>query len=285
MESARRNQLQPLLLNPEQATKVLEIFLRDEIHRTGLTKAVIGLSGGVDSALSTYLTSRAIGAENVHVVLMPYKTSNPASLEDAMAVVSDLKLSHEVFEITPMVDAFIAQRESNGVAMTNLQKGNVMARMRMITLYDRSQTLPGLVIGTSNKTEGLLGYTTIFGDNASAINPLGDLYKSQVWQLSEYVGVPKQIVSKAPSADLWAGQTDEAELGFSFRDVDHLLFYMVDVRESDADLAHRGFDAEFVAKVRRKMRSVQYKRRPPLIAKISNRTINVDFRYPRDWGT
>jgi NAD+ synthase len=285
MESARRNQLQPLLLNPEQATKVLEIFLREEIRRTGLQKAVIGLSGGVDSALSTYLTARAIGAENVHVVLMPYKTSNPASLEDAMAVVNDLKLSHEVFEITSMVDAFIAQRESSGLAMTNLQKGNVMARMRMIALYDRSQSLPGLVIGTSNKTEGLLGYTTIFGDNASAINPLGDLYKSQVWQLAEYLKVPHQIVSKAPSADLWVGQTDEAELGFTFRDVDHLLFYMVDVRESDADLAQRGFDPEFVAKVRRKIRSVQYKRRPPLIAKISNRTINVDFRYPRDWGT
>jgi NAD+ synthase len=285
MESPRRNQLQPLLLNPEQATKVLEIFLREEIRRTGLTHAVIGLSGGVDSALSTYLTARAIGAENVHVVLMPYRTSNPASLQDAMAVVNDLKLSHEVFEITPFVDAFLSGTESSAGEMTNLRKGNVMARARMITLYDRSQALSGLVIGTSNKTEGLLGYTTIFGDNASAINPLGDLYKTQVWQLSEYLGVPGQIVSKAPSADLWQGQTDESELGFTFRDVDHLLFYMVDVRESDADLVRRGFDPDFVEKVRKKIRSVQYKRRPPLIAKISNRTINIDFRYPRDWGT
>lgn len=285
MESARRNQIHPLLLAPDQATKVLEIFLREEIRRTGLSKAVIGLSGGVDSALSTYLTTRAIGAENVHVVLMPYRTSNPASLQDAMTVVNDLKLSHEVFEITPMVDAFIAQTENSGPPMTNLQKGNVMARMRMITLYDRSQTLPGLVIGTSNKTESLLGYTTIFGDNASAINPLGDLYKTQLWQLSAHVGVPEQIVSKAPSADLWQGQTDEAELGFTFRDVDLLLFYMVDVRERDEDLVKRGFDPVFIEKVRKKMRSVQYKRRPPLIAKISNRTINVDFRYPRDWGS
>jgi NAD+ synthase len=285
MESARRNQVHPLLLNPERATKVLEIFLREEIRRTGLSKAVIGLSGGVDSALSTYLTARAIGPENVHVVLMPYRTSNPASRNDAMAVVNDLTLSHEVFEITPMVDAFIGETEKRGKTMSNLQKGNVMARMRMIALYDRSQTLPGLVIGTSNKTEGLLGYTTIFGDNASAINPLGDLYKTQVWQLAEYVGVPEQIVTKAPSADLWQGQTDEAELGFTFTDVDHLLFYMVDVRERDEDLVKRGFAPAFIEKVRKKMRSVQYKRRPPVIAKISNRTINVDYRYPRDWGT
>jgi NAD+ synthase len=285
METARRNQLQPLLLNPQFAVKVLEIFLRDELRRTGLTKAVIGLSGGVDSALSTYLTARAIGAENVHVVLMPYRTSNPASLEDAMAVVNDLKLSHEVFEITPIVDAFFAETEKGGSQMSNVRRGNVMARARMVTLYDRSMALPALVIGTSNKTEGLLGYTTIFGDNASAINPLGDLYKTQVWQLAEYVGVPQQIVGKAPSADLWQGQTDEAELGFTFRDVDHLLFYMVDVRECDEDLVKRGFNLEFITRVRNKMRSVQYKRRPPLIAKISNRTINVDFRYPRDWGT
>lgn len=269
------------MLNTEQAITVLTIFLKREIERTGLSKAVIGLSGGVDSALSTYLTVRAIGPENVHVVLMPYKTSNPSSLEDAMAVVRDLKISHEVVEITPMVDAFAAQSPG----MDRLRMGNVMARTRMIMLYDRSQVHKGLVIGTSNKTESLLGYTTLFGDNASAINPLGDLYKTQVWQLSKAIGVPQQIVEKAPSADLWHGQTDETEMGLTYAMVDHLLFHMIDVRERDEELVKRGFEQSFIDEIRKRVKRSQFKRRPPIIGKISQRTINVDFRYPRDWNT
>lgn len=280
MEAPRINQTSPLLLNPEQAVNVLTIFLEREIHRTGLAKAVIGLSGGVDSALSTYLTAKAIGVENLHVVLMPYKTSSPQSIEHAMLIVNDLKLSHEVIEITSMVEPLFAVSPD----IDRLRRGNIMARMRMITLYDRSQQLGGLVIGTSNKTESLLGYTTLYGDNASAINPLGDLYKTQVWQLSEYLGIPKEIVAKPPSADLWEGQTDEAEMGLTYREVDELLFHMVDVRENDDQLTRRGFDSAFVAKVRGKIARTQFKRRPPVIAKLSNRTINVDFRYPRDWG-
>ena len=281
MESPRVNQKSPLLLNPEQAIKVLTIFIERELHRTALRKAVIGLSGGVDSALSTYLTARAIGAENIHVVMMPYKTSSADSLAHARLIVDDLKLSHEVVEITPMADALF----SASPEIDKLRRGNIMARMRMITLYDRSQLLNGLVIGTSNKTESLLGYTTLFGDNASAINPLGDLYKTQVWQLSEYIGMPKEIVAKPPSADLWEGQTDEAEMGLTYREVDELLFHMIDVRESDEQLVNHGFDLEFIRKIRQKIVRTQFKRRPPVIAKISNRTINVDFRYPRDWGS
>jgi NAD+ synthase len=275
----------PLLLNAEQAVHVLSIFLRDELQRTGLKKAVLGLSGGVDSALSTYLTARAIGAENVHVLLMPYKTSTPESLSDAMAVVNDLGISHEVFEITKPADAFFSATEDHTGEMDRLRRGNVMARMRMIALYDRSQQRGALVIGTSNKTESLLGYTTLFGDNASAINPLGDLYKTQVWQLSEYIGVPDAIVNKPPSADLWPGQTDEAELGMTYREVDELLFYMIDLRERNEELVRRGFSQDYIAKIRSKIRRAQFKRRPPIIAKVSSRTINVDFRYPRDWGT
>ncbi|HET6510562.1 MAG TPA: NAD+ synthase, partial [Candidatus Kapabacteria bacterium] len=274
MESPRVNQKSPLLLNPEQAIKVLSIFIERELHRTGLKKAVIGLSGGVDSALSTYLTARAIGAENLHVVMMPYKTSSADSLAHARLIVDDLKLSHEVVEITPMADALF----SASPEIDKLRRGNIMARMRMITLYDRSQLLNGLVIGTSNKTESLLGYTTLFGDNASAINPLGDLYKTQVWQLSEYIGMPKEIVAKPPSADLWEGQTDEAEMGLTYREVDELLFHMIDVRESDEQLVNHGFDLEFIRKIRQKIVRTQFKRRPPVIAKLSNRTINVDFR-------
>jgi NAD+ synthase len=285
VESTHLIRKSPLLINEEHVAHVLEIFLREELRRTGLTQAVIGLSGGVDSALSTYLTARALGAQNVHVVLMPYKASSPESLADAMVIVKDLKLSHEVFEITGPADAFIEATERTGKKMDKLRRGNMFARMRMITLYDRSQSLGALVIGTSNKTESLLGYTTLYGDNASAINPLGDLYKTQVWQLSKYVSVPKQIVTKSPSADLWPGQTDETEMGISYHEVDELLFYMIDERLGDEALADRGFDPKFIARIRTMIQRSQFKRQPPIIAKISSRTINADFRYPRDWGT
>ena len=281
MEAPQFSSSDPLLLNAEHALNVLDRFIQDEVHRVGFERVVIGLSGGVDSALSTYLAVRALGREKVHVVLMPYKTSAMSSADDALEVVRDLDLSYELFEITPMADAFF----ESSPEMSRLRKGNIMARLRMITLYDRSQRDHALVLGTSNKTESLLGYTTLFGDNASAINPLGDLYKTQVWQLSKEVGVPSAILNKAPSADLWAGQTDEAEMGLEYRDVDKLLHYMVDLREPDVALLARGFASEFIAKVRKMIVRAQFKRRPPVIAKIGSRTINVDFRYPRDWGS
>ncbi len=273
---------------------VLTIFIREEVRRTGLSKAIIGLSGGVDSALSTYLAVRALGKENVHVLMMPYRTSSPESLSDAQAVVSNLGISSEIFDISPAADALFESAESTSEnsplpirhsPLSNVRKGNIMARLRMIALYDRSQAMNALVIGTSNKTESLLGYTTMYGDNASAINPLGDLYKTQVWQLAKYLGVPEQIVSKPPSADLWPGQTDESELGVTYHEVDELLFYMIDLRERDDALVKRGFPIEQIQRIRNTVQRTQYKRRLPLIAKISSRTINTDFRYPRDWGT
>jgi NAD+ synthase len=268
-------------LNERQTLKVLSIFIHEELVRAGLRRAVLGLSGGVDSALSTYLAVSALGAENVHVILMPYETSSPSSIEDGMAVVNSLHISHEIFEITSMANAFFSANPD----IDKVRKGNVMARLRMIALYDRSMREKALVIGTSNKTESLLGYTTIYGDNASAINPIGDLYKTQVWQLARAIGVPGEIVSKPPSADLWAGQTDELEMGLTYHEVDELLYFMVDVRENDDELVRRGFAPTLIAKVRSMIVRSQYKRRPPIIAKISGRTINVDFRYPRDWGT
>ena len=285
MEAPHLHQKSPLLLHCERVTKVLTIFLREELHRTGLRKAVIGLSGGVDSALSTYLAVRALGQENVHVMLMPYRSSTPESISDAMRVVEDLKVSHEVFAITPIADAFFEETERMQNEMDRTRRGNVFARIRMVSLYDRSQALGGLVIGTSNKTESLLGYTTLYGDNASAINPIGDLYKTQVWQLSKYLGVPEPIIEKPPTADLWPGQTDEQELGVTYAKVDELLFYMIDMREGDSQLIKRGFDGEFINRIREKVRRSQFKRGPAIIAKISDRTINVDFRYPRDWGS
>ncbi len=271
---------EPLRLNEQHAIQVLTRFLHDEVTRTGFSKAVLGLSGGVDSALSTYLTVKTLGKENVHVILMPYKTSAMASAGDALEVVRDLGISYELAEITAMADAFFDVHAE----MDHVRKGNVMARLRMITLYDRSQRDRSLVIGTSNKTESLLGYTTLFGDNASAINPLGDLYKTQVWQLAEAVGVPRAIIDKAPSADLWEGQTDETEMGLHYREVDKLLYRMVDLRENDEQLFKHGFGLDLIEKVRKMIMRSQFKRRPPLIAKIGSRTINVDFRYPRDWG-
>ncbi len=271
----------PLLLNVSQTLKVLEVFLRDEMHRVGFENVVIGLSGGIDSALSTYLAVRALGKEHVHCVMMPYKTSSPESLSDAKVVINDLGVSSEVMEITPMADAYFAMNPE----LDKLQKGNIFARLRMIVLYDQSHSRKALVIGTSNKTESLLGYTTLFGDNASALNPIGDLYKTQVRQLSKEIGVPQSILDKAPSADLWSGQSDEEEMGLKYDEVDQLLYYLVDCRESDEELSVRGFAKEFLTKVKGMIRRSQFKRMPPLIAKISPRTVNIDFRYPRDWGS
>ena len=169
--------------------------------------------------------------------------------------------------------------------MDRIRIGNVMARIRMTVLYDLSARENGLVIGTGNKTESLLGYTTHYGDNACAINPMGDLYKTQVWQLAESLGVPKKIIEKKPTADLWVGQTDEGELGFSYRHVDKLLYQMIDERRSDEELKEYGFEENLIKKVRNLVQRSQYKRRPPTVAKVSYRTVNIDFRYPRDWGT
>jgi NAD+ synthase len=269
-----------LSLNTGQVRSLLVGFLRDEIRNTGNEKAVIGLSGGVDSALSAFLSAEALGSENVLAVLMPYKTSNPQSRIDAERVVRALGIRSQIVDISPMVDAFAATVGDGD----RMRLGNVMARQRMIVLYNLSAKEKALVVGTGNKTETLLGYTTLFGDNACAINPLGDLYKTQVWDLARAVGVPGEIVEKQPSADLWEGQTDEGELGFSYREVDRLLYYMVDERRTPAELESLGFGKALIATVSTIIRKSQFKRRLPLIAKVSHRTVNLDFRYVRDWG-
>ncbi len=255
-------------------------FLRDETHKCGFQRAIFGLSGGVDSSLVAYLLAKALGPENVWALAMPYQTSHPSSLKDAQTVAEKLKIHLNVIEITPMVDSYFKLFPD----ISNIRRGNKSARERMTILYDHSHDLKALVIGTSNKTELLLGYGTQYGDMVSALNPLGDLYKTQVWQLAEFMGVPQEIVGKAPSGDLWAGQTDEGEMGFSYKDVDKLFYYMVDERYSLEELEEAGFDKDFVKKIFVKMRDSQYKRRLPLIAKISQRTIDRDFRYARDWG-
>jgi NAD+ synthase len=211
---------------------------------------------------------------------MPYKTSSRDSLDDAATVVAALGIPSLTIDISAQIDAYF---ESDPGA-DRRRRGNKMARERMTILYDHSARWQALVLGTSNKTELLLGYGTLHGDMASAVNPLGDLYKTQVWALAEAVGVPDVIVRKNPSADLFHGQTDEDDLGFSYREVDRLLYLMVDERYSDAELVAAGFDAAFVKRVTELVRGSQYKRRLPVIAKVSQRTIDRDFRYARDWG-
>jgi NAD+ synthase len=280
METNENNIENPLALNMKTVRSMLVQFIKDELNNAGFTKAVIGLSGGIDSAVSTYLTVEALGAKNVLAVLMPYRTSSPESKSDAETIVKDLGIRSTVVDISSMVEPlFESQKISD-----NLRKGNIMARQRMIVLYDFSQKEQALVIGTSNKTESLLGYGTLYGDMACAINPLGDLYKTHVWDLAEELGISKKIIQKKPTADLWQGQTDEGELGFGYREADRLLYFMVDERRTDEELEGMSFAKSFIANIRRKIQINQFKRRPPVIAKISHRTVNVDFRYVRDWG-
>jgi NAD+ synthase len=269
-----------LSLNTSVVRTLLEKFLLDETRNAGFARGVVGLSGGVDSAVTAFLAVGALGRENVRAVLMPYRTSSRESLSDAQLVLDALAIPSETVDITPMVDPCLGAMRVDD----RLRAGNVMARQRMIILYDVSAREKGLVLGTSNKTEFLLGYGTLFGDMASAINPLGDLYKTQVWQLAAALGVPDRIVGKKPTADLWSGQTDEGELGFSYAEVDRLLYAMIDERRSDEELGAMGFDARFVRTVQTMVQKSQFKRRPPVVAKISHRTVNVDFRYARDWG-
>ncbi|HTK82742.1 MAG TPA: NAD+ synthase [Bacteroidota bacterium] len=277
METTLASQLK---LNTDIVRNLLVEFIRDETTNAGFSKAVLGLSGGVDSALAAFLAAEALGKENVLAVMMPYSSSSKDSLEDAKLVSGQLGIRTETVEISSMVDAYLSR---NG-DINNVRRGNIMARSRMIVLYDLSARECGLVVGTSNKTEIMLGYGTQFGDTACAINPLGDLYKTQIWQLAAAIGVPQKIVEKKPTADLWSGQTDEDELGFSYKLVDQLLFYMIDERRTDHELMERGFEQHFIEKIRRLVRRNQFKRRPPVIAKVSHRTVNIDFRYPRDWG-
>jgi NAD+ synthase len=266
-----------LAIDTDVARRVIGEFIRGQLRQAGFERAVLGLSGGIDSALVAFLTAEAIGAEQLMCVLMPYRTSSPASRADAEEVVRRLGSASELVDISPMVDAYFGP-ESDASA---LRRGNFMARMRMSVLYDRSVTWGGLVVGTGNKTESLIGYTTVFGDAASAFNPIGDLYKSQVRQLAAAIGVPDAIIRKAPSADLWPGQTDETEAGFSYPELDRLLFWRIDKRRSIDEVVALGFPRAMVERVDRMVAGAEFKRQVPPIAKLGPRTAGVDYLYPR----
>ncbi len=272
---------QSLVIDTNLVRTILTGFIRSEITRSGFQRAVIGLSGGLDSTLVCYLAVDALGPENVRALQMPYKATSQESIDHAKLVIDLLRIESLSVPITDMVDPLFERfPDANQV-----RRGNAMARARMIVLYDQSESYRGLVIGTGNKTEILLGYTTLFGDSACAINPLGDLYKTQVRQLARAMGVPDAILNKPPTADLWLGQTDEGELGFTYDEVDRLLDLLVDQRYSPEECISAGFTESFVCNVVERVRRNHFKRVLPLIAKLSNRTIGYDFLYLRDWGT
>ncbi|MCY3757819.1 MAG: NAD+ synthase [Acidobacteria bacterium] len=267
-------------LNCPLVDEVLQGFVRDELSKAGFHRVVVGLSGGIDSAVSCFLAARALGPENVLAVMMPYRTSSPESLSDARAVVETLGVKSETVEITSIVDGYFeAQSQAS-----SLRRGNAMARARMIVLFDKSMEFDALVLGTSNKTELLLGYGTLFGDMASSINPIGDLYKADIFRLARYLQVPQSILDKKPTADLWAGQSDEDELGFTYGEVDELLHELIDRRASRRELLEKGFKNDFIQRVVNRIRGSQFKRRGPVVCKLSPRSVSHDFHYLRDWG-
>ncbi len=268
-----------LHLNYGLVESILIAFIRNEIRKFGFSSVVLGLSGGIDSAVVCELAVRALGPEHVLVLMMPYRTSSGESLDHAQLMVDRLGIEAEVMPVTGVVEAFFTDRED----ASRLRRGNVMARARMLCLYDVSARDGRLVLGTSNKTELMLGYGTMFGDMASAVNPIGDLYKSQLRGLAWHLGIPAPLIEKSPSADLWEGQSDEEDLGFSYESVDRLLYMMLEERmDRDAILAE-GIDPAFYQRVRGMVVKSQYKRMMPVIAKLSSRTPGIDFRYARDW--
>ena len=253
-----------LTINTDLARQSLTGFIKSELTRAGFKRAVVGLSGGIDSALSCTLAAVALGPENVLAVRMPYRSSSQASLDDAQKVIDATGVQSLTIEITKMVDSLIETFPD----MDKIRRGNIMARCRMIVLYDQSAVFKGLVMGTGNKTEILLGYTTLFGDSACALNPIGDLYKTQVRQLAGALGIPAAVIDKAPSADLWTGQTDEDELGYTYAEVDRLLHLLVDQNYSADECAAAGFSADFVAAVVERMQRNQFKSALPPIARL-----------------
>ncbi len=255
----------------------LVAFLKDEVEKTGLKHVVLGLSGGLDSAVVAVLAHKAFG-DRLLCVKMPSQFSSQSSLDDADELCEKFAIKHETRDISELLQAYDIE------GLSALRIGNLSSRFRMVTLYDISAREGALVLGTSNKSELMLGYGTLFGDLASALNPIGDLYKTEVFELARYIGVPESIVNKAPSADLWEGQNDENELGYTYAQLDRVLYRYIEERATENELLNEGFEKELVEMVIKRIYQNQFKRRMPLIAKLTSRSINHDFNYPRDVG-
>ncbi len=251
-------------INEEKITNYLVGFIRDNLNKTGFSKLVLGVSGGIDSAVSAFLAEKAIGASNVTGVILPYKTSNYENISDAGIIIDKLGFAKRVVDISPMVDAYFEAHPTDD----NNRRGNKMARERMSVLYDISAELGALVIGTSNKSEIMMGYGTLFGDLACAMNPLGNLYKTQIRQLAKYLGIPENIITKPPSADLWAGQTDEGELGISYELLDTFLYYYDDCHYGDDKLIELGFTPDIIEHIKTTIAKNRFKASPTVIAEL-----------------
>lgn len=258
------DQIDILKIDTAKVRATLTAFIRSQLAAAGYSRALVGLSGGLDSAVSCALSVEALGAEKVSAIAMPYATSSPQSLADAKLVAQQFKVPLDVIDITPVAQPLMDQTPD----MTRLRRGNIMARTRMMVLYDQSEAKQALVIGTGNKTEGLLGYTTLWGDMACALNPVGDLYKTQMRQLAADMKVPASVISKPPSADLWPGQTDEGELGVTYEEVDKLLHLLVDRALSPDQCIASGFASDLVLKVTERIRRNNFKRVMPPIAML-----------------
>jgi NAD+ synthase len=271
---------QELLIDTAVTRRIITEFIRGHLRQTGFEHVILNLSGGLDSALVAYLVAEAIGPDKLLCLLLPYKTSAPESRADAESVVSALGCHAKVIDITSIVDGYF-ETAMGGVNVERVRRGNFAARARMAVMYDQSVEWRGLPAGTGNKTEALLGYTTIYGDNAAAFLPIGDLYKSQVRQLAADMGVPERILEKPPTADLWPGQTDEGELGMTYADMDRMLYWLVDRRRTHDQLEAMGFGAPAIQRVERLISGSEFKRQTPVVAKLTTRTPGVDYLYPR----
>ncbi len=268
-----------LTLNYEIVQKFIVEFIKEEVVSNGFNKGILGLSGGVDSALVAYLSVKALGRENVKALLLPYKMTSPESLTDAMHVVKDLEIPFEKIDITKIADSYFSEVKLNN----KLRMGNFLARVRMSIIFDKAAEFNAMVLGTSNKSEFLLGYGTWYGDMAAGIYPIGDLYKTQVWELAKFVGVPDKIIQKKPTADLWPGQTDESELGASYKNLDAVLHLYVDKRRTKEEILKMGFNESLVNNIINRIYKTQFKRTFPPVAKFSSRTVGIDFLYPHDF--
>jgi len=260
--------------------KILVNSIRDSIRKNGFKNAVIGVSGGLDSAVVLALCAKALGSGHTFALLLPYRVSAPESLEHGILACARFKVPYEVIDISPSVDAYFDRFP----AENRLQVGNKCARERMSVLYDFSVRKKALVAGTSNKSELLVGYSTQFGDSAAAFLPIGDLYKTQVFELARHLDIPEAIVAKKPSADLWPGQTDEDEIGISYADLDIILHLMIDRRWDEGEIVERGYPLPLIRRIKKMIADSQFKRTMPPVTKLSARTVGIDFRYLRDWN-
>lgn len=235
-------------------------FTQDKMKRAGVPNIIVGLSGGIDSALTAFISVKALGKEHVRGLMLPYKSSHPDSLAHAKLVAEALDIPYEIIDISPMVDAYFQTYDQDAEA---LRKGNFMARMRMCTLFDLSSKYKALVAGTSNKSELYVGYCTQYGDSACAFEPIGHLYKTEVREISRVLGVPEAIIQKQPTADLWAGQTDEDELGITYQELDQILYQLIDLNKDKKELLLLNFKESSINLVIDKIAKSEFKRQLP----------------------